>query len=92
MASVSKNRTYLNGESGNVIKFIKSYRTKDSTPLSEAWNDGKMEYWDHKYELQTQNGERAMKKRGWSKSGLVFVLSLSLLLFVSFIGFVTRER
>jgi hypothetical protein len=26
-----------------------------------------MEYWDHKYELQTQNGERAMKKRGYLK-------------------------
>jgi hypothetical protein len=26
-----------------------------------------MEYWDHEHEVQTQNGERAMKKRGWSK-------------------------
>lgn len=29
----------------------------------EEWNDGKVEYWIRKYELQLPNGERAMKKK-----------------------------
>jgi hypothetical protein len=40
------------GEIGDVLKFIKSHRTKDFSASSEERNEGKMEYCDYQYNFK----------------------------------------